>query len=348
MSGVFALPRRSIPIVFLSALVSLLRWLILAVIAVLLAPYALAHVEQPRGYAATAYVLRQSEVLVQRTGDWLRGHVPTKIAGRDRTDWILVAGLSVLAVGAGSVRDGIVSRATARQLRQQIGRWKKSMQLGENTRAVAALDEGFKDLENARSVDRSELLQAFAEAKRRLDALGREVAFLSIDVVGSTAMKEREESAAIQYDFAEYRKLVEAVFAAHGILKSAWTPDGVMGCFPDTDQAIAAGKAVILALEDFNRDVKLMREDFAVRCGVNAGYVHFDEATPLEAMSDRVIDIAGHMQKYAEPNTVAVAHKVIEPLRNPAGFVPTDRVVDGYQVASWRPVQRLEKANLHP
>ena len=46
------------------------------------------------------------------------------------------------------------------------------------------------------------------------------------------------------------------------------------------------------------------------RCGVNAGYVHFDEATPMEAMSDRVIDIAGHMQKYAEPNTVAVARKL--------------------------------------
>ncbi|GEP54686.1 hypothetical protein RSO01_18520 [Reyranella soli] len=318
---------------------SLLRWLILVAIALLLAPHVLALVERPRDHAATAYVLRQSDALVQRAGGWLRGHVPTRIAGRDRTDWIMVAGLSVVAIGAGSLRDGIVSRVTARQLRHELGRWRKSMQLGEDTRAAAALDEGFKDLENARSVDRSELLRAFAEAKRRLDALGREVAFLSIDVVGSTAMKEREESAAIQYDFAEYRKLVEAVFAAHGILKSAWTPDGVMGCFADTDQAIAAGKAVILALGDFNRDVKLMRADFAVRCGVNAGYVHFDEATPLEAMSDRVIDIAGHMQKYAEPNTVAVAHKVIAPLRNPAGFTPTDRVVDGYRVASWRPAQ---------
>jgi class 3 adenylate cyclase len=128
MSGVFALPRRSITIVLLSALVSLLRWLILVVIALLLAPHVLAHVEQPR-----------------------------------------------------------------------------------------------------------------------------EVAFLSIDVVGSTAMKEREESAAVQYDFSEYRKLVEALFAAHGILKSAWTPDGVMGCFPD-------------------------------------------KASLLEAMLERVIDIAGHMQ----------------------------------------------------
>src|SRR6185369_2993113 len=114
----------------------------------------------------------------------------------------------------------------------------------------------------------------------------------------------------------------------------------VMACFTDVDNAVQAGKDVIRALVHFNREVKLMRTDFAVRCGVNSGFVHFDERTPLEAISDRVIDIAGHMQKYAEPNTVAVAHKVIAPLRNPAGFTPTDRVVDGYQVASWRPAQR--------
>lgn len=100
MSGVSTLPRRSIAIVFLSALVSLLRWLILVVIALLLAPYVLAHVEQPRGHAAAA-------------------------------------GLSVPAIGAGAVRDGIVSRATARHVRQQLGRWQQSMQLGEEAQAAA-------------------------------------------------------------------------------------------------------------------------------------------------------------------------------------------------------------------
>jgi hypothetical protein len=79
-----------------------------------------------------------------------------------------------------------------------------------------------------------------------------------------------------------------------------------------------------------------MKQDFAVRCGVNAGYVHFDDAAPLETISDRVIDIAGHMQKYAEPNTVAVARKIVEPLRQSDGFSPTDKVVDGYEVSAWR------------
>ena len=337
MSGTFTLPRRSFPIIVMSGLVSLLRWLILIVIVLLLAPHALAYFDKPHGYAVTDYALRQRDQLLQFVGPKLREQIPTKIAGKDRTDWILVAGLAVAAVGVGSMRNHITSRATARQMRRQLQRWKESMQLDEGTQAAVALDKGFKSFENAKSVDRNELLRAFAEAKKKLDAFGREVAFLSIDVVGSTAMKEREENAAIQYDFAEYRKMVEAVFDTHGILKTAWTPDGVMACFPTIDQAVLAGKDVILALEAFNRNVKLMREDFSVRCGVNAGYVHFDESTPLAAMSDRVIDIAGHMQKYAEPNSVAVARKVIEPLRNPEGFEPTDKVVDGYEVAHWIP-----------
>jgi len=110
-----------------------------------------------------------------------------------------------------------------------------------------------------------------------------------------------------------------------------------MACFSNVDDAVSAGKDVIKGLDHFNRHVKLMTRNFSVRCGVNAGYVHFDDATPLEEMSDRVIDIAGHMQKHAQPGSVAIARKVIEPLRDLKGFEPTKKVVDGYEVAQWAP-----------
>ena len=80
---------------------------------------------------------------------------------------------------------------------------------------------------------------------------------------------------------------------------------------------------------------KLIKTDFSVRCGVNAGFVYFNETTPLETMADRVIDVAGHMQKYADPNTVAVAQNIVEPLNDRAGC--PKRVVDGYEVYTWRP-----------
>ena len=340
MTNNFVPPRRSTTVMAFSGLVSLLRWVILAVVLLLLAPYALAYVENPRSYAATSLVLQYHERLVQLAVPRLRQYVPTTIAGKDRADWILIGGLVIVAIGAGSLRDRIVNRATARQVAQHIQRWKASMQLGEDSQAAIALDARFKDLKAAKGVGRTELLRAFAEAKKNLDALGREVAFLSIDVVGSTTMKEGEERAAVEYDFVQYRKLVEAIFLEQGALKSTWTPDGVMVCFSDIEHAVRAGKDVILRLENFNKNVKLIRQNFAVRCGVNAGYVHFDEATPLEEMSDRVIDIAGHMQKHAEPNSVAVARKVIEPMRNTDGFERTSSVVDGYEVSRWKPATK--------
>ena len=59
-------------------------------------------------------------------------------------------------------------------------------------------------------------------------------------------------------------------------------------------------------------------------------------ATPLETISDRVIDVAGHMQKHAEPNTVLVARKIIEPLRQLEEFKHTTQVIDGYEASVWR------------
>jgi len=49
-----------------------------------------------------------------------------------------------------------------------------------------------------------------------------------------------------------------------------------------------------------------MRADFKVRIGINSGQVLFDERVPMGEMSSRVIDIAGHMQKYAEVNTIYI------------------------------------------
>jgi class 3 adenylate cyclase len=157
-----------------------------------------------------------------------------------------------------------------------------------------------------------------------------------MDVVGSVSMKAGEDPSSVQYDFEEYRKLVERIFRARGVLKTAWTPDGVMACFAHVEDACQAAKDVIKSLKPFNRDVKITKADFAVRCGVNAGLVYFDDSTPLETISDRVIDVAGHMQKHAEPNTVLVARKIIEPLRQLEEFTHTTQVVDGYEASIWR------------
>ena len=335
VSAHFDVPDRSIGVAIFSRIISLLRWGILVAILILLSPNVLDLFDNARSNPGAKYVYDTRDYILKTVGPQIRAYAPVRIGGKDRTDWILVAGLVLAAGILGSIRRRVENASLQRRMRKQVRAWKQQMNIADNSAVSNDLELQIQKASTGKGVDRQELLRIFAETKKKLDSLAREVAFLSIDVVGSTTMKEREDPASVQYDFSEYRKLVENVFRARGVLKSAWTPDGVMACFSSVDEAVAAGKDVIKGLGHFNKKVKLMSRDFSVRCGVNAGLVHFDDATPLEAMSDRVIDIAGHMQKYAKPGSVAVARKVIEPLRNTEGFEPTEQVVDGYEVAQW-------------
>ena len=75
-----------------------------------------------------------------------------------------------------------------------------------------------------------------------------------------------------------------------------------------------------------------MKHDFAVRVGVNAGEVSYDETIPMEEMTDRVIDIAGHMQKHGAVDTISVTKQASESLLDRFKFRPTGRIVDGCEI----------------
>jgi class 3 adenylate cyclase len=182
---------------------------------------------------------------------------------------------------------------------------------------------------------RAALLEIMAETKKKLESMQRELAFLSIDVVGSTEMKVGEDKTKIEVDFREYKKFIDEEIAAYGALTAAWTPDGVMICFPTADAAVTAAQNVIAGLHGFNKSVKTIRANFRLRCGVNAGRVYYDRSIPMEQMSDHVIDVAGHMQKYALPNTIALAKPALALLTKRDGFKPAGKEVDGFEVYQW-------------
>lgn len=326
----------TLPWTIVSATTRVVGWVVLVAIVLLLAPWVLDRFDDPQAYAWTGPFYDGHAFLMDELGEPVRRNFPTRIQGEDRTEWVLLGGLLLVAYVAARAGGYAHARVRKAKIHREVDSWKSEMGIQEGSEADRELEEQIEVLETSGKASREELLKVFAETKRKLEGMGRELAFLSIDVVGSTEMKRHEESAAVQYDFLEYRKLVERVFGARGVIQAAWTPDGVMAAFSDVDTAVRAGKDVIRSLEAFNRDVKLMKQDFAVRCGVNAGYVYFDDTMPLESVSDRVIDIAGHMQKYAEPNTVSVAKKIVEPLGDRGGFTETDKVVDGYEVFAWR------------
>ena len=186
------------------------------------------------------------------------------------------------------------------------------------------------------SASRMSLLREYAVAKRMLSEAQREMAFLAADVVGSTKMKLGEEKITIEHAFAEYKKFLERIFRECRVYKVAWTPDGVMACFPSVDDAANAGRKIITDLEWFNRDVHQLRTKFHVRCGLNAGTVLIPEEKPLEEISDHTIDVAGHLQKEAESDALWVSEDVHARLSDKNGFTGLDLQVDGHQVFAWR------------
>lgn len=307
----------------------------LVLIILMILPYPLQYVENADQYEylqkAVDLGVRAKEKLGAKVQEW----VPTRIAGEDRTLWILIGGFLFVEIAAARVGGMFGSRADYLRLKRKVESWEQEMGLSKDSAVTSSLNAKLNALKEGSKGDREELLKIFAETKRKLSGMGRELAFLSIDIVDSTKMKIGEEQETVEYDFKQYKTFVDEILKANGVIKVAWTPDGIMTCFSNIDTAVKTGKDVIRGLKRFNEDLKLMKSDFRVRCGVNSGFVYMDDEVPLEDVSDRVIDIAGHMQKHAEPMTVSIAKIVVEPLTDRAGFQETPKIVDGYQVYAW-------------
>jgi class 3 adenylate cyclase len=324
-------------VTFLSGIRRLLGLATFALIIVLLGPKLFLLFDNPKNATVAAVLFDGRDKILKTTQPILHKYIPTNIGGTDRSDWILIGLAVIITMISGSMANSARISLNRRMLKKAAEAWRRKEGVQQGSKLDTELQETLRQAQSGKTVNRQDLLRVFAETKKKLDTFGREVAFLAVDVVGSTNMKLNEDAASIQYDFEEYRKLVERVFRARGVLKTAWTPDGVMACFSHVEDACQAGQDIIKSLKAFNRDVKLTKAEFKVRCGVNAGLVYFDDATPLETISDRVIDIAGHMQKYAQPNSVMVARKVIEPLRQVNEFTHTAQIVDGYEASVWSP-----------
>lgn len=220
------------------------------------------------------------------------------------------------------------ARLDAKKISQSLGS-------SSNNQNLAKLDAKLEEIESAKRHDRKHLLEEFVNLKKQLDEMTKNIAFLSVDVVDSTGMKLGEDTYIITNDFLEYRKFVEAILTENKYIKSTWTPDGLMVCFASLENAIQSAQTLLKGLEYFNRNIKNMKRDFVIRCGVNAGKLFFDDSLPLEQISDRVIDIAGHMQKYAAPSSIFVAQSLVEGNSLFSDFIPAGKEVDGLAVYKW-------------
>jgi class 3 adenylate cyclase len=266
----------------------------------------------------------------------LRRRVPVRFGGHDLSHWMVI--LATFMLGRFLFLASERSRDKADYLRFQSDyeRWKREYKIADNATILSPVKDVLEQLQSGQLKDRDQLLKVFGATKKKLDEIGRTLAFLSVDVVDSTGIKSGEEKAAVEHDFHEYKCLAESIFVQHGLLKSAWTPDGAMCCFATVEKTAAAAKELIAALPNFNSHTKTMQRDFAVRCGINAGYVHVANEIPLEEVSDRVLDIAAHLQRRAEPNSICITEETAELLHSAERFTPTAKTVLGHAVYEWR------------
>ena len=185
---------------------------------------------------------------------------------------------------------------------------------------------------------RAVLLKRYREIEDALKSASKKTcSFLSIDVVGSTKMKVDERKTSIDATFQAYEELVKRTFEANGVWKETWTPDGVMACFLDRDLAVSAAQQILASLAEFNRTENQLRTPIAIRAGLNEGEVAIFEDSALEKVADHSIDIAGHMQKYADEDTLQVSDAFYDKMTKREGFEKTGRDVDGFQTYAWKP-----------
>lgn len=266
---------------------------------------------------------------------FVKEFLPTRIAHYDVSRFITLVLIIIVINICGFFIEKLNAASEKRSMVKRLKKMHAVYQTPEQRSKITLLEAKLEQAGAFSGKTRRELLKNFADIKKELEKIGRDLTFLSIDVVGSTEMKKGEDSATIELDFLEYHNYVEAIFHKHGLIKASWTPDGVMACFNTIDEALQAAQEILNGLEYFNREVKSMKQDFVLRCGINSGHVFYDDSIPLEQFSDRVIDIAGHMQKHAPPNSILIAKQVIEPASNVENFQSTQRIVDGLEVCEW-------------
>lgn len=268
--------------------------------------------------------------------DGVRSVVPTRVGPFDLARGLVALAALLTAVTLDIVAARLSAVAAKSTLQRSFGKLTQSAKKFGRQMSLTSIESKLQGLKPGDKKSREELVRMMVEARRELDAMTREVAFFALDVVGSTNMKLGEDKAIVEHDFKEFKKLVDGAMARERPLKSAWTPDGAMICFDSLEHALRAAQAVLRQLPDFNAKTRMMRTPFRVRCGVNAGRVQYDANALMEEMSDNVIDVAGHMQKYADPDTIFIAGELVRKSKLKRDFTPVDAEVDGFAVSVWR------------
>ncbi len=128
--------------------------------------------------------------------------------------------------------------------------------------------------------------------------------FISIDVVGSTALKSGESDQDIIYTFLSYHKLVkDLAYRHHGEVTNI-TGDGMMCRFQKPLDAAEMSRALLGEIPEFNKRRNHLSHPMSIRIGVHTGDVYENDSIAPGQLISKTLDLAAKLQQGAPANHV--------------------------------------------
>jgi len=124
--------------------------------------------------------------------------------------------------------------------------------------------------------------------------------FVSIDVVGSTALKAGETEQDVLYTFLAYHKLVSEVSYQHHGEVIHITGDGLMCRFQKASDAAAMTASVLNTIPEFNKKQNRLSHALLIRIGLHTGEVLEGEGQEGGQIISQTLDITAKLQQAAE------------------------------------------------
>lgn len=194
---------------------------------------------------------------------------------------------------------------------------------------------------------REYLLRQLVELQEELKQNEQLVTFLSIDVVGSTGMKQDNDSLAVEFSFGEYHNFIKESVSAFGGEIHSTAGDGVIIAFRHPQHAFQAARRILSGMIEFNLFRNKLNRPFEIRCGLHTGNVITSSQVLTDVNYSHVLDVASHMQQAASPGTIVISEDTAVYLpKSIVTFSEESIQVAGIRAVIWRPQVSIEQSQL--
>jgi class 3 adenylate cyclase len=198
--------------------------------------------------------------------------------------------------------------------------------------------------------ERQQLLVQLVDLQEKLRSGEQTITFVSLDIVGSTRMKQSADPLSVEFTFNEYHKFVEMIARRYGGRVHSTAGDGITLAFDHPQQAFGAARTIQTGLIELNTFKNKIGTPIVLRCGIHYGTVVAPDASDVKTINfASVIDIAAHLQKVCPKGGIVVSEAAAKLLPGGQQSVGTEKVeIESQAGYVWLPKTSLTSTNPPP